>query len=34
MAYFFGEFGRCIPEFVRLSVDLHPLQSFSLEHED
>jgi hypothetical protein len=24
----------CIAEFVRLSVDLRPLQSFSLEHED
>jgi hypothetical protein len=27
-------FQGCIAEFVRLSVDLHPLQSFSLEHED
>lgn len=27
-------FQGCIAEFVRLSVDLHPLQSFSLEHQD
>ena len=27
-------FQNCLAEFVRLSVDLHPLQCFSLEHED
>jgi hypothetical protein len=27
-------FQGCIAEFVRLSVSLHPLQSFSVEHED
>jgi len=27
-------FQGCIAEFVRLSVDLRPLQSFALEHED
>jgi hypothetical protein len=27
-------FQGCVAEFVRLSVSLHPLQSFSVEHED
>jgi hypothetical protein len=27
-------FQGCMAEFVRLAVDLHPLQSFALEHED